>query len=274
MGLQSIRQRALVARKSRRRGLIVIWYEFGRDWAWPENSQAHAFCYHEATVVKSWHHSAQDDTKTPRNIVVTWTLRFNDVLDADKLHASLSRLLGIGDWRKLGGRLRLKENGHLEIHVPQPFTEDRPPVSYSHQTLAVDIEDHPLAKSLPKATEVPSIQPGPESFRAFAAPHDAPATLEDFIYEDKPQLSLFITSFNNATLVALSWPYTLMDVMGQQALLHEWSLVLAGRESEVPPMLGAREDVLCAAADTAVEKEEFKLGKMRLNGRAMLKFGL
>ena len=48
-----------------------------------------------------------DDTKTLRDIVITWTLRFNDVLDADKLHASLSRLLEIGDWRKIGGRLRL-----------------------------------------------------------------------------------------------------------------------------------------------------------------------
>jgi hypothetical protein len=49
-----------------------------------------------------------DDTKTLRDIVVAWTLRFNDVLDADKLYVSLSRLLAIGDWRKLGGRLRLK----------------------------------------------------------------------------------------------------------------------------------------------------------------------
>lgn len=49
-----------------------------------------------------------DDTKTLRNIVVAWTLRFDDVLDADKLHLSLARLLEIGDWRKLGGRLRLK----------------------------------------------------------------------------------------------------------------------------------------------------------------------
>jgi hypothetical protein len=51
-----------------------------------------------------------DDTKTLRDIVVTWTLRFNDVLDADNLYASLSRLLEIGDWRKVGGRLRLKVN--------------------------------------------------------------------------------------------------------------------------------------------------------------------
>ena len=49
-----------------------------------------------------------DSRKSLRVIVVTWTLRFNDVLDADKLHASLSKLLEMGDWKKVGGRLRLK----------------------------------------------------------------------------------------------------------------------------------------------------------------------
>lgn len=139
----------------------------------------------------------------------------------------------------------------------------------------MDIEDHPLAKTLPKATKAPSIQSGPQAFRTFAARENAPETLEDFVYTDTPQLSLFITSFNNATLVALSWPHTLMDVMGQQALLHGWSLVLAGRESEVPPMLGAREDAICAAVDAPVEKEvEYSLGQKRLKGWAMAIFGL
>jgi hypothetical protein len=150
-------------------------------------------------------------------------------------------------------------------------------VFYTHHSIAMDIEDHPLAKTLPKATEAPSVQPGPQRFRVFAAREDAPATLEDFIYQDTPQLSLHITSFDDATLVALSWPHTLMDVMGQQALLHGWSLVLAGRESEVPSMLGAREDAICAAADAPVEgreEEEFKLGQKRLRGWAMLMFGL
>jgi hypothetical protein len=48
-----------------------------------------------------------DDTKIFRSILMTWTICFNDVLDADKLRVSLSRLLEIGDWRKIGGRLRL-----------------------------------------------------------------------------------------------------------------------------------------------------------------------
>ncbi|OAA61972.1 Chloramphenicol acetyltransferase-like domain protein [Niveomyces insectorum RCEF 264] len=217
-----------------------------------------------------------DDTKTLRGIVVTWTLRFNDVLDANKLHASLARLLEIGDWKKLGGRLRLKDNDELEIHVPRPFTADRPAVFYTHQTLPVDIEDDPLAKTLPKATAAPSIQAGPQGFRAFAARDGAPETLEDFTGKDVPQLSLHITSFNDATLVALSWPHTLMDVMGQQALLRGWSLVLASREADVPPMLGAHEDAICAAVDDApAEKEEaFELGQKRLRGWSMLKFGV
>lgn len=49
-----------------------------------------------------------DDTPTMRSILITWTICFNDVLDADKLQSSLSTLLEIGDWKKLGGRLRLK----------------------------------------------------------------------------------------------------------------------------------------------------------------------
>jgi hypothetical protein len=49
-----------------------------------------------------------DDTPTMRSILITWTICFNDALDADKLRSSLSNLLEIGDWKKLGGRLRLK----------------------------------------------------------------------------------------------------------------------------------------------------------------------
>lgn len=138
------------------------------------------------------------------------------------------------------------------------------------------IEDHPLAKKLPKATTTtdPSVHPGPQDFRVFAAREDAPSTLEDFIYSDLPQLSLHITSFADATLVALSWTHTLMDVMGQKALLHAWSLVLAGRVSEVPALLGAHEDAIRAAAEASSQpREEFILGARKLTGKSMLWFG-
>lgn len=48
------------------------------------------------------------DNFDTRRIFVTRVLRFNDVLDAEKLRLSLGQLLEIGDWRRLGGRLRRK----------------------------------------------------------------------------------------------------------------------------------------------------------------------
>jgi hypothetical protein len=136
------------------------------------------------------------------------------------------------------------------------------------------IEQHPEAKRLPKATTDASIQPGPQDFRTFAARGDAPATLEEFIHSDLPMLSLHITSFTDATLVGLSWPHALMDVMGQKALLHAWSLVMAGRESEVPKLLGAHEDAVIVAAEASSGPiEELKLGAKRLATTSMIWFG-
>ncbi|KAM0241439.1 hypothetical protein ACHAP5_007636 [Fusarium lateritium] len=215
-----------------------------------------------------------DNTKNLRGIVITWTLRFDDVLDADELHDALSRLLDSGDWRKLGGRLRLNEKGALEIHVPNPFTPDRPAVAYSHEKLNMDIDDHELGRLLPKVTDKLSIQPGPEFFKAFATRPDAPQTLSDFIYSDVPLLSLHITTFNDATLVGLSWPHALMDVMGQQALLRAWSSVLSGREMDVPPILDAREDVLRTAVNMSDPEERFEMAEQQLKGTGLISFGL
>lgn len=50
---------------------------------------------------------ALDDIKSNR-VFLSWIMRFNDVLDAKILYDALSRLLEIGDWKKLGGRLRFK----------------------------------------------------------------------------------------------------------------------------------------------------------------------
>ncbi|UPX21003.1 uncharacterized protein EKO05_0011209 [Ascochyta rabiei] len=153
------------------------------------------------------------------------------------------------------------------------FSKKRPAVLYTKNTFDVAAEDHPIAKLFPKATKGASMHPGPQEFRIFATRDDAPQTLEDYLSNDTPQLSLHITTFTNATIVGLSFPHTLMDVMGQQALLRSWSLVLAGKEAEVPPLLGAREDVLISAANTSeiVEQEHTMMSK-RLQGWSLLKF--
>lgn len=55
-------------------------------------------------------------------------------------------------------------------------------------------------------------------------------------------LGLHIISFTDATLVTLSWSHILLDGMGRKALFDAWSLVLQGREDEVPPLHGVEND--------------------------------
>lgn len=57
-----------------------------------------------------------DDVPYARAVSLNVTLRFEEVLDNKKLHDSLDQLLEIGDWRKLGARLRLNVN----INSPPP----------------------------------------------------------------------------------------------------------------------------------------------------------
>lgn len=48
-----------------------------------------------------------DDTHQLRSMMMCLTLKFDDVLDADKLHKSLVKLIKNDHWRKIGGQIRL-----------------------------------------------------------------------------------------------------------------------------------------------------------------------
>jgi hypothetical protein len=214
------------------------------------------------------------DNAKVNHCLVSFVLRFNDVLDPEKLNDSLLRLLEIGDWRKLGGRQKFKKDGKLEIHVPKSFSADHPPLTFTQCDLSTEsIEEHHAGCRFPKPTDGPSIQPLSNDFGAFLAREDSPKSIKDMVQQDLPQLSLHITSFNDATLVAVSFPQTLMDAMGFQALLKSWSLVLEGREADVPPVLGARTDFLLELdQDQESKDEEFVLEKHRLRGRKKVRF--
>lgn len=56
-------------------------------------------------TVVSMHH--MDDSPINRSIVLMFMMRFDDVLDPEKLKDSLEKLLSRDDWRKLGARIRL-----------------------------------------------------------------------------------------------------------------------------------------------------------------------
>ncbi|KAF3761042.1 hypothetical protein M406DRAFT_296579 [Cryphonectria parasitica EP155] len=193
-----------------------------------------------------------------RDIIIGWTLRFDDILDADKLHVALVRLLEIGDWRKLGGRLRKNGNGQLEIHIPAEFTPKRPAVRFSHEIIDMAIAEHPLAVQLPTPTTSGSIQEGADQFETLAAPEDAPRCLGDFLARDVSQLGLHVVSFSDATLVSLTFPHTMCDLLGLQAIVDNWVKILSGREDDVVPLLGVHEDPIADVGTGPLHKYEEK----------------
>lgn len=48
-----------------------------------------------------------DDTTMFRSVVLHYMMRFDDILDVQKLTASLAKLIEREGWRKMGARLRL-----------------------------------------------------------------------------------------------------------------------------------------------------------------------
>ncbi len=205
-----------------------------------------------------------DNALSIKPMVLSITLRFNDVLDAGRLHAALCTLLDTGDWRRLGGRLRKPLASAtpqtLEIHVPRVFSASRPPVAFSHDDLSdTPISQHALGKDLPAIASSRSAaalhHPG-EHFRAFAAASSFPDTIDGFVDADRPVLSLRVTNFQDATLVAVGAPHLLVDAMALGELLRAWSLVLAGKREQVPPVLGARDDITYDAGDPARKQDE------------------
>ncbi|KAG6006569.1 hypothetical protein E4U21_006867 [Claviceps maximensis] len=201
--------------------------------------------------------------------VLGWTMRFNDVLDADMLHSALTRLLGVGEWRKLGGRLRRD----FKIIAPKEFSISIPAVEYQHTIFPQTISSHAIGAQFIHPTEEPTVQPLDKQLSEFMAPDGYPDTVDGLAQSNKSQLALTITSFDDATLVSLAMPHSLLDASGVVALVQNWSLVLAGRMSDVVPLLNTQHDILeeVTRDNNAVEPQECRMEKMRLTGFAYLK---
>ncbi|KAH7123084.1 hypothetical protein EDB81DRAFT_731804 [Dactylonectria macrodidyma] len=212
-----------------------------------------------------------DNLHTGRVIVLSETLRFDQVLDAEKLRDGLTKLLQEGDWRKLGGRLRSRPNGYIEVHVPKDFTEERPAIHFSTEVFNISIAEHDLGSKLPQATDGPSLQPGPTSFGHFNARPDGPVTLQDYLCSDRPILGLHVTSFMDASIVTIVWPHAVAGALGFKELLSAWSRALQDK-SDIPPLLGARKDVLDGAGTTTDVQSQYSLASNEIKGWGFVKF--
>ncbi|KAJ6781607.1 hypothetical protein PWT90_10138 [Aphanocladium album] len=214
-----------------------------------------------------------DNSRRFRPWILNWRLSFDNVLDGDALHGALAELLSIGHWRRLGGRLRMAQGDRLELHAPDPFTDKRPAVAYTKEHFNMRACEHPLAATMPAATAGPSLQRPAADFTPLTMHANTPTTMDDLVDKDVPPLALHIVTFADATLVSLTWPHVLMDGVAQHSLLRAWSLVLGGRASEVPAVLGAHEDILysISAPPDKTEEEEaasegWRLGESLLTG--------
>lgn len=111
-------------------------------------------------------------------------------------------------------------------------------------------------------------------FRQLGVPQNAPLCLDDYLTSDLPQLTLNVVSFTDATLVSLCWPHIAADAMSLRDLATAWSLVLAGRQSEIPPMLSSSDDPMAPAGKDPLFLETHILEEQQVKGWWLLLWGL
>ena len=112
----------------------------------------------------------------------------------------------------------------------------------------------------------------PSKFTIFARDKDTPLKFEEFTTADTPVLSIRIISFTDATLLSISWPHTFSDAMGITAIFDAWTLVLNGKEAQVPPLTGFDYDPLAVFGSES--RAKFVLADRQLKGLSMTLFGL
>ncbi|KAK3209909.1 hypothetical protein GRF29_44g1037238 [Pseudopithomyces chartarum] len=192
-----------------------------------------------------------DSSEVFTKIALDFTLRFDDVLDPEKLRLSLERLVQIGNWHQIGARYRKNAKGKLELHIPQEYDSKKPAIMFSHDNRQESIRDNELTKRLPQHAKVshPTIYDDNRNFTSLVTRPGRPTKLKEWTETDHPGLSIHVASFTDATLVTLSWSHVFFDALGRQSFLQAWLAVLDGRDDEVPEFTPYEEDPIVSIAE-------------------------
>lgn len=167
---------------------------------------------------------------------------------------------------------QLQDEGKLEYHIPASFDATRPGFIYTNDKHETRIRDHPVASRMPRPTEQTAVYSDLGNLMDLARRANGPKGLDDFLHSDEPQLSLHIVSFQDATLVSLSWLHTFMDAVAMSAVIKAWVLVLNGREAEVPPVCNFATDSLASLGLSP--SEPHVLAQKQLSGLNMVLFAI
>ncbi|KAL2859791.1 uncharacterized protein BJX67DRAFT_40832 [Aspergillus lucknowensis] len=185
---------------------------------------------------------AWDDQRRMRHCCLHVTSRFDDVLSPEVLRQSLERLLQIDGWRTLGARLRMRDDGKLEYHLPAQYDAERPGFGFAVIKHAMCIKEHPLAARLPQATTQPSLLSDTADVSSICLGPDCPRDIDDWLYSDRPQLAIDVVLFDDATLLTVTFLHTLTDAMGLSSFMKAWTSIINGREDQVPAFHSVGED--------------------------------
>ncbi|KAI0534903.1 putative LysR family regulatory protein [Xylaria digitata] len=168
-----------------------------------------------------------------------FTIRFDDVLDTDKLYEALGKLYRRERWSKLGARLRLNKDGKLEYHVPIEFSEKRPAFLFTTNKHEIPIAQHPHLSQLPKSNSERAelFLPSSQSFRPYTRGRGAPQTFEDWLYSHAPQLTIHVINFTDTTIITVTVLHSFADFMGLVGVLRAWTQVLHDEEEQIPPFI-------------------------------------
>ncbi|KAJ3473630.1 hypothetical protein NLG97_g10208 [Lecanicillium saksenae] len=191
-----------------------------------------------------------DASKEHAGMVVKTTLWFNDKLDPELLHSSLSQLIQKPTWRKFAGRVRRNDWKELQIVTPRAFPDGYKLVDYQHVDCGHQkIEDHKELAGMPDDLGTSSTA---HTWGNATGPIYVPANFDttgrenadSYIRNGRPLLCLYVTTFQNGTIVSLIWLHSVCDMSGIVSLLRSWSRVLRGeisqqvsRHSAIPPVI-------------------------------------
>ncbi|KAF4446832.1 hypothetical protein F53441_9536 [Fusarium austroafricanum] len=214
-----------------------------------------------------------DDTEFMRECTLLWTTRFDEVLDGDKLNEALSKLFEMDGWRRLGGRLRINDQGKAEVHVPQVYTKERPAVHFTKVAHDMRFADHPEASKLPTKSDKLTMFPTPADYQSLGIGPGSPKGFQDLCSTDSPQFSLHVVTFQDGTLVSLVFSHMTTDLGGLSMILDAWCLVLAGKSDKVAKFPGYKDDVMAGLYRSDVT-ERPKIDGSLLSGWRLVVWGL
>lgn len=156
------------------------------------------------------------------------------------------------------------------------FNTSRPAVAFTHTHHDIEAADHAIASKIPKPANLdgPTVVGNPEELSELCRPGGAGSTLclDDYLTTERPLLGLHITTFRNTTCASLYWPHLAFDAMGKKAIIDGWTLMLQGRENEIPTLIGYNVDPLAEFGKHPTEPHLLanrRMGNMGMGGYAL-----